>query len=114
MSTSNTAFIPRATAMLLPSLPWSTDAVIKNPAILPENISQQYQVNQIVPPSESWQTFLGKLYKKEEELMLETNLKYGKEGIKPLCNYFCGILGYKTERVTYEQDQQIAFQPLLK
>lgn len=52
MSTSNTAFIPQATAMLLPSLPWSTDAVIKNPAILPENISQQYQVNQIVPPSE--------------------------------------------------------------
>ena len=48
-----------------------------------------------------------KLYKKEEELMLESNWTYGKEGTKPLWNYFRGFLGYKTKRVTYEQDRQI-------
>ena len=47
MSSSTATNICRSDALLLPSLPWFTDAVIKNPQILPKAILGDFEVNKM-------------------------------------------------------------------
>ncbi|KAK2459345.1 hypothetical protein APHAL10511_008638 [Amanita phalloides] len=89
---SSSAAVRRSNAPFLASLPWFTDAIMKNASIHPFESHEELHL------------FIQQFLKKEKELFDLAHISV-IDGRKPFGRYFCALLGFEVTRVSYERDR---------
>jgi len=116
MSSQNPHHVDLSLAKLLPSLPWSTDVVVKkSELLLSEKLLHDYSVSVIATPYKKYeisadktQDFVKQLYAQERTLLSDPSRT--KE--RSLRSYFQSFLGYNKPMISYQKDHHIQFFPI--